>query len=204
MKPLAFLLSFVVLCMGCSHVVPVQPADTQLSLADVSPASATLPEAPPAASPVQTAASELQVGRYTTLAALPSEADADPLAVVAQVHFPRGVVATVEDAVRYLLLRTGYQLTPAEQLDPRVKGVLGMRLPDNQRVLGPYRVDAMLGVLLGTPFRLSTDPATRTVTYLPPSQGGTPAASPVAAARRAQPTRVVMQGAATSGQQGER
>jgi type IV pili sensor histidine kinase/response regulator len=114
------------------------------------------------------AADETRVGRYTTVSARPAEADANPLAVIAQVHFPRGVVVTVGDAVRYVLLRTGYRLVAPEALDERVKTVFALPLPDHQRVLGPYRVDAMLGALV-QPFRLVADPAARTVSYAAPA-----------------------------------
>lgn len=139
------------------------------------PPATSAPE--PAHIPPFPAANELQVARYTTLASMPSEADAAPLAVVAKVHFPRPTVNTVGDAVRHLLLRTGYQLVAEDSLDGRVRAVLALRLPDNQRVLGPYRVDAMLGVLLGRPFRLAADPASRTVTYVAVAPEGNPASA---------------------------
>lgn len=109
---------------------------------------------------------EVQVGRYTTLASVPSEADSEPLAVVAKVHFPRPGVNTVGDAVRHLLLRTGYRLAGDDRLDEGARLLLSLPLPDNQRVLGPYRVDAMLGALVGKSFRLVADPASRVVTYV--------------------------------------
>jgi type IV pili sensor histidine kinase/response regulator len=114
------------------------------------------------------AADETRVGRYTTVSARPAESDANPLAVIAQVHFPRGVVVTVGDAVRYVLLRTGYRLVAPETLDERVKTVFALPLPDHQRVLGPYRVDAMLGAL-GQPFQLVADLAARTVSFAAPA-----------------------------------
>jgi type IV pili sensor histidine kinase/response regulator len=131
------------------------------------------------------AADETRVGRYTTVSARPAEADANPLAVIAQVHFPRGVVVTVGDAVRYVLLRTGYRLVAPETLDERVKTVFSLPLPDHQRVLGPYRVDAMLGALV-QPFRLVADPAARTVSYAAPAaRASTADAAPGATAATA-------------------
>ena len=112
------------------------------------------------------AVDEVQVGRYTTLASVPSEANSEPLAVVAKVHFPRPGVNTVGDAVRHLLLRTGYRLAGDDRLDEGARLLLSLPLPDNQRVLGPYRVDAMLGALVGKSFRLVADPASRVVTYV--------------------------------------
>jgi type IV pili sensor histidine kinase/response regulator len=124
---------------------------------------------------------EARLGRYTTVLAQPAEADAYPLAVIAQVHFPRAVVTTVGDAIRYLLIRTGYRIAGDEDLDASVKTLFGLPLPDNQRALGPYRVDAMLQVLAGTAHRLVPDAADRTVTYVPKTTDGpSGAAAPLA------------------------
>ena len=120
---------------------------------------------------------QTQVARYTTLSLRPSDADENPLAVIATVHFPRQVVRTVGDAVRYLLIRTGYQLAPADTLDPRVSAVFALPLPDNQRALGPYRVDSILAVLMGQPYRLVSDPLARTVSYAAPAANSNPQAT---------------------------
>jgi conjugative transfer region protein (TIGR03748 family) len=121
---------------------------------------------PAVPSNVRMARNETQVGRYTTVTTQPAEDEVNPLAVIAKVHFPRSVVTSVGEAVRYVLVRTGYQLGSEETLDPRVKAVFALRLPDNQRALGPYRVDAMLNVLMGRPYSLVADSSTRTVKYV--------------------------------------
>ncbi len=111
-------------------------------------------------------ADETQVSRYSTLPLAPSEIDLDPLAVVARVTFPRPVVNTVGDAVDYLLLRTGYRLAEdASSRDPVVAALFKRPLPESHRVLGPYRVSAMLRVLMGRRFELVVDEATRTLSY---------------------------------------
>ena len=94
--------------------------------------------------------------------------------MVAKVHFPRSTVITVGDAVRHLLLRTGYRLAGEDRLDARARDLLDLRLPDNQRVLGPYRVDTMLGALVGRSFRLVADPASRVITYVVAEKPGMP------------------------------
>lgn len=110
-------------------------------------------------------ANELQVGRYTTVSSQPDESDAYPLAVTAKVHFPRGYVATVGDAVKYLLIRTGYELAPIHTMDEHVRRVFGLRLPESHRVMGPFRVEAMLQALLGRAFELKVDQSQRLVAY---------------------------------------
>lgn len=131
-------------------------------------------------------AEEIQVNRYTTLSNQPDETDSYPLAVTAKVHFPRGVVSTVGDAVRYLLIRTGYELAPAEQMDEHVRRVFGLRLPESNRVMGPYRVDAMLRALMGRAFSLNVDQNLRLVSY---ASSTPPIQPPASAAPTAESTK---------------
>ncbi|MBW8833151.1 MAG: hypothetical protein JF606_27980 [Burkholderiales bacterium] len=186
-------LALVALTGGCAVRQESAVAPSPAAPRDATPSEPRAQAAVPSANALPQ--DETQVGRYTTLAMQPAEADANPMAVIATVHFPREVVKTVGDAVRYVLIRTGYQLAAEDGLDARVKTVFGRRLPDNQRVLGPYRVDAMLGALMGQPYRLAADPASRTVTYVgPPAHpiepttepplGSAPAASTPAALSR--------------------
>lgn len=186
------------LCSGC--------AATRSAIPDVASGAA----APVAPAPLQASASpntsmstgptngmrtdlspdETQVGRYTTTIGGPTEADANSMAVIATVHFPRQVVRSVGDAVRYVLIRTGYQLAEEAALDARVKAVFALSLPDNQRVLGPYRVDTMLRVLMGSAYTLAADPASRTVTYVVATPSGALVGA-ASVASSAAPTRAV-------------
>lgn len=131
----------------------------------------------PRADTAELGAGEAKLARYTTSNVAPSAAARAPLAVIATVNFPRGHVATVGDALEHLLLRTGYQLN-RERLTVKATAVLGMPLPDSQRRLGPYRVDQMLSVLLGDPWVLGIDAATRTVTYGAPGDTSFPLGAP--------------------------
>jgi len=119
---------------------------------------------------------EVQVGRYTTLPAGPAPNDSNPLAVIATVNFPRGHVYSVGNAIDYLLLRTGYRLVDRDELDADVQNVMALPLPESHRRLGPYRVDAMLSVLLSKPYKLRINHLDRTVSYVSP-RPSTPAAS---------------------------
>lgn len=108
---------------------------------------------------------EIRLSRYTTAPAVPDVAQVDPLEAVVQVSFPRAGVATVGDAVNYLLLRTGYRLAAQREADAPASAVLSMPLPEVHRQLGPYSVRTALSVLLGTPFALSVDPMQRLISY---------------------------------------
>ena len=188
LAPLALFAALTALAAGCASTpAPSRPeAATATNVAPKTPAEATASALVAPAPSLQLAANETQVARYTTIVAQPDEADSNPLAVIAKVHYPRQVVQTVGDAVRYLLLRTGYQLAPDASLDPAVTSVLALRLPDNQRVLGPFRVDVMLATLMGRPFRMEADPTTRQIRYsllaTPPAQAANSAATPTSTA----------------------
>jgi conjugative transfer region protein (TIGR03748 family) len=108
---------------------------------------------------------DIRLSRYTTASAVPDVAQVDPLEAVVQVSFPRAGVATVGDAVNYLLLRTGYRLAAQREADAPASAVLSMPLPEVHRQLGPYSVRTALSVLLGTPFALYVDPMQRLVSY---------------------------------------
>ena len=129
-------LAVAALASGCA-TPPAQPVPPVEPLPPALPVPRpTLP--PPAAvpAPAPLGQNDTQVGRYSTVTSAPAEADANPMAVIAKVHFPRGVVNTVGDAVRYVLIRTGYKLVAEDALDARVRAVFALRLPDHQRVLG--------------------------------------------------------------------
>ena len=116
------------------------------------------------AAPAQPLADTRQ-SRYTTASSAPDIAQTDPLEAIVRISLPRTGIATVGDAVAYVLLRTGYRLGPQQQSDSQAGAVLTMPLPEVHRELGPYPVRAALSVLLGTPFELSIDRAQRVVSY---------------------------------------
>ncbi|MCR6481011.1 TcpQ domain-containing protein [Variovorax sp. ZS18.2.2] len=104
---------------------------------------------------------ELRIGRYTTQSAEPAVDASDPLAVVAQISFPRATIRTIGDAVQHTLLRTGYTLADPTGLSPEASSFLNLSLPESQREIGPYRVRAILDVLLGSTWKWQLDPVRR-------------------------------------------
>ncbi|GKS92653.1 hypothetical protein [Acidovorax sp. SUPP2539] len=125
----------------------------------------------------------VRTGRYSTQQAVPVASASDPLAVFATITFPRQQVRTVGDAVRHTLLRTGWQMVDVAALSPEAARFLMLPLPESQRVLGPYRVQDILDLLLGTTWQWHHDPVQRrlwfTVTpaYAQLTQASTTAAS---------------------------
>ena len=118
-------------------------------------------------------ADTLTLGRYTTAPAQPPADLADPLAVVVSITFPRSTVATVGDALRHALMRSGYRLAMEE---PGVASdFLALSLPESQRQVGAFRLQAVLETLTGTAWTWHSDPYRRTVWF-------TQAAKPVSVA----------------------
>lgn len=114
------------------------------------------------------------VGRYTTVDTL-AEAVVDPLAVVAQLRFPRETVHNVGDAVRYLLHRTGYSVRADDDYSTRL---FDLPLPESQRQLGPGRVSTLAQALVGQRYRLCVDRYNRQLLVQAETAAGCPAVNP--------------------------
>ena len=63
------------------------------------------------------AASDVQVGRYATVRAVPTPEQRDLLVAQSSVSFPESVV-TVGEAVNHLLQPSGYRLSPQHAAEP--------------------------------------------------------------------------------------
>jgi type IV pili sensor histidine kinase/response regulator len=105
----------------------------------------------------------VQVGRYRAINAVPSKAQQDLLQVMVQVTLP-GEVKTIQAAVQYLLLRSGYQLEP-KPMGSEVQQLLSKPIPAVHRHLGPMALHSALETLAGFPFQLQVDPVHRQVSY---------------------------------------
>ena len=75
----------------------------------------------------------LQVGRYSTVTTQPTAAQVNPLAAIAWFQFPV-TVRTVGDALRHVLMMTGYQVISPAQQSLAVQQALHQPLPILRRV----------------------------------------------------------------------
>lgn len=107
---------------------------------------------------------ELVLGRYTTSSAQPPSELAQPLDVVVAITFPRSTVATVGEAVQHALLRSGYRLEQSGLAEP-AQSFLRLPLPESQRQVGPYRLQAVLDLLVGSSWHWYADHAQRRVWF---------------------------------------
>ncbi|MCB1918309.1 MAG: hypothetical protein KDG52_21675, partial [Rhodocyclaceae bacterium] len=129
---------------------------------------------------------EIRLARYTTAAPRSDPHALSPLATVVEVTLPRDITQ-VGEALRYLLLRTGFALG---DLDARALELLSLPLPQNHRQLGPAPVRDLLEVLVGTPYLVTEDSIRRRVSvHLDPAliEPPAPADTPVAVARPLSP-----------------
>ena len=108
---------------------------------------------------------QMQLARYTTTLAKPSDEVADSLAVFIQINYPRQTVRSVGDAVRYTLERTGWRMVDTSALTPEAARFLTFTLPESQRSLGPYRARDVLQVLLGNTWVWHEDRVQRVVWF---------------------------------------
>ncbi|MCG5526505.1 hypothetical protein LRB11_16500 [Ectothiorhodospira haloalkaliphila] len=111
------------------------------------------------------ASGDVRVGRYQTLAPIPTAEQVRPLSVIVDVRFPRRSVQTVGDAVRHLLPPSGFALADAAHADPYRPVLLNQPLPEVHRHLGPLPLDQALATLAGEAWQVSLDPVHRLVSF---------------------------------------
>ncbi len=105
-----------------------------------------------------------QVGRYTSIEPVASAQQKDLLSVVVTVSFT-DQVQSVGDAMRHILLRSGYRLASPQSSDPALPILLQSPLPLVHRQLGPIRIDNALTTLAGPAWDLVIDPVNRLVSF---------------------------------------
>jgi len=144
--------------LGCAHN-PLVAANPPLSapVAQTGPVVYQVGQLPDPAPVVQT-------GRYSFVNVAAQPAQVDPLLAVIDVHLPVEV-ATVEDAVNYLLRRSGFNLLPAPSSDEAVGFLLGQPLPEVHRHLGPITLREALLTLGGKAFTVNVDYVYRKIGY---------------------------------------
>lgn len=105
-----------------------------------------------------------QIERYSTIAPVASAAQTDPLEAVVTTVFPNQIT-TVDEALRYVLRRSGYRLASAEAADPASSILAQQPLPEVHRRLGPITVARALSALTGPAWSMVVDPVHRLVSF---------------------------------------
>lgn len=107
----------------------------------------------------------LHSGRYTLIDLVAEAPQLDLMQQTVDITFPSPFNATVGDALRYLLLRTGYQLCESPALQP----LEALPLPAAHLHLGPLTLRQAIQVLSGPAWTIQVDDSTRRVCFVPPS-----------------------------------
>lgn len=105
---------------------------------------------------------ELRYGRYTLVSTEPTTEQRDLLAQIIDVSIPSNLNPSVQEAMHYVLQRSGYSLCPATE---PVKTLFTQPLPAVHYRLGPITLRNALEVLAGSAWQLMTDEVNRSVCF---------------------------------------
>ncbi|ROM70862.1 pili assembly chaperone [Pseudomonas brassicacearum] len=106
--------------------------------------------------------SELRYGRYTLVSTEPTNEQRDLLAQIIDVSIPSNLNPSVQEAMHYVLQRSGYSLCPAAE---PVKILFTRPLPAAHYRLGPISLRNALQVLAGPAWQLTIDEVSRSVCF---------------------------------------
>ena len=107
----------------------------------------------------------VQSGRYTNVVNAPDVAQRNPLKVVVNTRLPDSV-GTVEDAIQFLLARSGYELADARVMTHESRILMQHPVPQVQRTINSMSLDQVLIMLGGEAMELVVDPINRKVAYV--------------------------------------
>ncbi|SMF66142.1 MULTISPECIES: PilL N-terminal domain-containing protein [unclassified Pseudomonas] len=105
---------------------------------------------------------ELRYGRYTLVSTEPTTEQRDLLAQIIDVSIPSNLNPSVQEAMHYVLQRSGYSLCPAAE---PVKILFTRPLPAAHYRLGPISLRNALQVLAGPAWQLTIDEVSRSVCF---------------------------------------
>ena len=105
---------------------------------------------------------ELRYGRYTLVSTEPTTEQRDLLAQIIDVSIPSSLNPSVQDALHYVLQRSGYALCP---VTASVRVLFTRPLPAAHYRLGPIPLRRALQVLAGPAWQLTTDEVNRSVCF---------------------------------------
>lgn len=107
----------------------------------------------------------IRLDRYTNLSPGAQNDQVDPLSVVLQfITFPASV-HTVEEAIDFVLPRSGYQLADVSASDPSLPTLLAQPLPQVHRHFDSITLRELLQTLAGKSWVLVEDPVHRQLSF---------------------------------------
>lgn len=107
---------------------------------------------------------QIQIGRYTTAESVVTDSQFDLLNVMVDTTIPSSYT-TVGQAIKFLLLRSGYSLySPAKQ-SPEAQHLLMLQLPQAHRNIGPVTLKKALLMIAGEAYTMQIDPVKRFISF---------------------------------------
>ncbi len=107
---------------------------------------------------------DVQVARYSSVRAVPTVVQTDPLADVVTIDFA-SLVESVGAAVAQLLKGSGYRIANDAATQSDRMTLFELPLPHAHRSLGPLPLRLLLQTLAGPGYRLIEDPVHRLITF---------------------------------------
>jgi len=107
---------------------------------------------------------EVRVGRYASVTPSATPEQSNLLAVVINISFGSNIT-TVGEALKHLVVRSGFSLADLHASDPYLPILLSRPLPQVHRHLGPITLSDALTTLAGPAWYLSVDPVNRLISY---------------------------------------
>lgn len=146
---------YALLGAGCAALTLLASCASSPAQTPVAPAQSTA-ESPASLSVVR-------YSRYTLVELEPTAAQLDLLSQIIDITLPTAWSTTVGDALRYVLLRSGYALCESRD---GLDDLLLLPLPASHFHLGPLRLRQVLELLAGPAWQLEVDERARSVCYL--------------------------------------
>lgn len=148
-------LAMIGLSTGCT-TPPARPVTTSPAAATIPPPSADVANLPSGFVPV------VRQGRYTLVELVPDPDQSDLMQQIVDITIPATFDATVGDALRYVLQRSGYRLCKRSGASE----LYALPLPAADLHLGPLPLRQALLTLAGPAWDLSIDEAVRQVCFV--------------------------------------
>ncbi|MGV8863012.1 MAG: PilL N-terminal domain-containing protein [Pseudomonas sp.] len=146
--------------LGLLTACTIQSPGTSSPSTEISSTSSQLQTFGPIAE--HTPQPQLHYGRYTLVSTAPTPEQRDLLAQIIDVSIPSNLNPTVQDALQYVLQRSGYSLCP---ITASVKILFTRPLPAAHYQLGPIALRDALQVLAGPAWQLTVVEVSRSICF---------------------------------------
>jgi type IV pili sensor histidine kinase/response regulator len=156
-SPITFMLLSAFVLTGCTLTpTPQKPSTAPDSIiSELQIADSSVPEETPSLK-------HIRYNRYTVMSTSPKPDQTNLLSQIIDIRIPDALTPSVQDAMTYILRRSGYQLCPA---DSDVQLLYSHALPASHYQLGPITLRDALQVLAGSAWELNVDELTRSICF---------------------------------------